>query len=96
MVTPLQIGIGIVDLINSLRVNSGKASGDTNFRIRELKGELIRSDNEVRQLKDTIQKMKDNKVIMERQIEQLMSHIRCLTGSRGISLSDIFKDPPKE
>jgi hypothetical protein len=92
-ITPLQIGLGVVELINSLRAKNGVSTRDVQFKIRELKGDLIRKNDEICQLKVTIQGMKDNKVLMERQIEHLMSHIRTISGGKGVALSDLLKDP---
>jgi hypothetical protein len=91
IVSPLQIGIGIVELIESLKKADGHELTQLRSKIKELDGQIEFRDQAIKNKNAIIQELRDSIIFKDRQIEQLGKHVAGVkSGAGGIKLSEVL------
>ena len=89
-VSPLQIGLGIIGLIQSLKNGGDHDVKTLKLRIKELEGTLNFKDRELNEKKNQIVQYQSILKRKDKQIELLSSHLGVLSKGSGISIKDIL------
>lgn len=88
-ISPLQIGLGIIGLIQSLKNGGDHDVKALKLRIKELEGTLNFKDRELTEKKNQLAEYRAALSKKDRQIELLSSHLSVLSKGSGISIRDI-------
>lgn len=89
-ISPLQIGLGIIGLIQSLKNGGDHDMKALKFRIKELEGTLNFKDQELHTKKNQLIQYQALLTRKDKQIELLSSHLGVLSKGSGISIKDIL------
>jgi hypothetical protein len=91
MISPLQIGIGIVELIENLKKADGHELTQLRSKVKELDGQIQFKEQTIKNKNATIQELRDAIIFKDRQIDQLGRHVAGVKkGDGGIKLSDVL------
>jgi len=89
-ISPLQIGLGIIGLIQSLKNGGDHDVKALKLRIKELEGTLNFKDQELHTKKNQLIQYQALLTRKDKQIELLSSHLGVLSKGSGISIKDIL------
>ena len=89
-ISPLQIGLGIIGLIQSLKNGGDHDVKALKLRIKELEGTLNFKDRDLNEKKNQIAQYQAILKRKDKQIELLSSHLGVLSKGSGISIKDIL------
>jgi uncharacterized coiled-coil protein SlyX len=89
-ISPLQIGLGIIGLIQSLKNGGDHDVKSLKLRIKELEGTLNHKDRELNEKKMQLAEFRIALTRKDRQIDLLSSHLGVLSKGSGISIKDII------
>jgi hypothetical protein len=91
IISPLQIGIGIVELIESLKKADSHELNQLRTKVKELDGQIQYKEQTIKNKNATIQELREAIIFKDRQIDQLGRHVAGANpGSGGIKLSEVL------
>jgi uncharacterized coiled-coil protein SlyX len=97
--TPLQIGIGVIELIDSLKRADNHELISLRTKVKQLEGNIANLEATIRNKNATIQEYKTALADKDRQLQGLSNHMVGLKGesdiSKGVKLSDLIFNQKK-